>query len=239
MNMKQAWFAGWRHVFKLDPEKEITDEVLDAICNSGTDAIIVGGSSGITFENTVELMSRIRRYELDCALEVTTMDGAVPGFDGYFVPLVLNTDRSEWITGHQTEGLKQYGSFIPWEETAAQGYIILNGDATAARVSGAKTDIGQEDVIAHVRMADRLMRLPVVYIEYSGRFGDMTLVKRVKDLTAQAQLFYGGGIDSAEKARQAALAADTVIVGNIVYTDLQAALSTVAAVKEVPISAIS
>jgi len=234
--MKEAWFAGWRHAFKLDPEKEISDEALEAICNSGTDAIIVGGSSGITFENTVELMSRIRRYELDCALEVTTMDGAVPGFDGYFVPLVLNTERSEWITGHQTEGLRQYGTFIPWEETAAQGYIILNGDATAAQLSGAKTEIGHEDVIAHVRMADRLMRLPVVYLEYSGKFGDMSLVKRAKDLINQAQLFYGGGIDSADKARQAALAAHTVVVGNIIYTDLKAALSTVAAVKEAVIS---
>ena len=231
--MNGLWFSGWRHVFKLDPDRELSDEALDKICTSGTDAVIVGGSSGVTFENIVDLMARIRRYEVDCALEVSTLDGAVPGFDGYFIPLVLNTNRAEWINGWQTEGLKEYGSFVPWEETAAQGYIILNAEATAAKLTEAQTELTEEELIAHVRMADRLMRLPVIYMEYSGRFGDMQLVKRARTATAHAQLFYGGGIDNPEKARQAAEAAHTVVVGNIIYKDLDAALSTVTAVHEV------
>ncbi|CAM4305089.1 heptaprenylglyceryl phosphate synthase [Paenibacillus alkaliterrae] len=236
--MSERWFSGWRHVFKLDPDRTITDEALDAICTSGTDAIIVGGSSGITFENTVDLMARIRRYAVDCALEVSTLEGAVPGFDGYFVPLVLNTNRAEWINGRQTEGLKEYGTFVPWEETAAQGYIILNAEATAAKLTGAQTELGEDELIAHVRMADRLMQLPVIYLEYSGRFGDMQLVKRARGAVVNAQLFYGGGIDDADKARQAGEAAHTVVVGNVIYTDLTAALSTVAAVQKAPRSGL-
>jgi putative glycerol-1-phosphate prenyltransferase len=236
--MNEIWFSGWRHVFKLDPDRELSDEVLDAICTSGTDAIIVGGSSGVTFENTVDLMARIRRYSVDCALEVSTLEGAVPGFDGYFIPLVLNTNRAEWIIGRQTEGLKEYGSFVPWEETAAQGYIILNADATAAKITEAQTELSEAELIAHVRMADRLMRLPVIYLEYSGMFGDMQLVRRAKAATAHAQLFYGGGIDNAEKARQAAEAAHTVVVGNVIYSDLDAALSTVKAVRDASISSL-
>ncbi len=38
----------WNHIFKLDPAKEISDEDLDAICESGTDAVIVGGTDGVT-----------------------------------------------------------------------------------------------------------------------------------------------------------------------------------------------
>ncbi|MFF2483612.1 heptaprenylglyceryl phosphate synthase [Paenibacillus sp. NPDC058071] len=234
MNYTDAWYGNWRHVFKLDPDKEITDEALEAVCMSGTDAIIIGGSSGVTFENTVDLMARVRRYALDCVLEVSTMDGAVPGFDGYFVPIVLNTSRAEWINGKQTEGLKEYGTFVPWELTAAQGYIILNGEATAARISGADAALDAEDVVAHVRMASRLMRLPVIYIEYSGMFGDMNVLEAARGaLDGDSRLFYGGGIDNAEKAAQAARHADTVVVGNVVYTDLAAALATVAAVREV------
>lgn len=224
------WYSHWRHVFKLDPDKPISDEDLDAVCLSGTDAIIVGGSSGVTFENTVDLMSRIRRYEVDCALEVSTLEGAVPGFDGYFVPLVLNTDRAEWIIGRQLEGLKEYGTFVPWEETAAQGYLILNEEATAAKLTGAHTLLNADDIVAHVRMADRLMRLPVIYIEYSGKFGDMELLRSARQASNGARLFYGGGIDGPDKARLAAQHAHTVVVGNIVYTDLAAALSTVGAV---------
>ncbi|MFC4779484.1 heptaprenylglyceryl phosphate synthase [Paenibacillus sp. GCM10023252] len=231
--MANEWFTGWRHVFKLDPDKELTDEALDAICLSGTDAIMVGGSSGVTFENTVDLMSRIRRYEVPCALEVSSMDGAVPGFDGYFIPMVLNTDRAEWILGHQTMGLLEYGTFVPWDETAAEGYIILNGEATAAKLSGANAGLGTQEVIALTRMATRIMKLPVVYFEYSGRFGDMELVRQAAaQAGADSRVFYGGGIDSAERARQAAEAVDTVVVGNVIYTDLDKALSTVAAVKD-------
>lgn len=230
--MSSTWFSHWRHVFKLDPERMLSDEALDAICCSGTDAIIVGGSSGVTFENTIELMARIRRYEVDCALEVSTMEGAVPGFDGYFVPLVLNSGQAEWITGRQMEGLREYGAFIPWDETAAQGYIILNEEATAAKLTAARTKLDEAEFIAHVQMADRLMRLPVVYIEYSGIFGDMALLERARSVIHQAQLFYGGGIDNADKARRSAAFAHTVVVGNVIYEDLEAALSTVAAVQE-------
>ncbi|QAY67816.1 heptaprenylglyceryl phosphate synthase [Paenibacillus protaetiae] len=230
--MEGIGFNEWRHVFKLDPDKELTDEELDAVCMSGTDAIMVGGSSGVTYENTVDLMSRIRRYEVPCVLEVSSLDAAVPGFDGYLVPMVLNTDKPEWLIGHHIEGIKEYGSFIPWDKTAAEGYIILNADATAAKLTEANTNLDAADVAARVRLAARLLKLPIVYLEYSGRFGDMELVKRAAAAAGGARVFYGGGIDSAEKARQAAEVVHTVVVGNIVYADLQKALATVAAVKE-------
>ncbi|XEC95429.1 heptaprenylglyceryl phosphate synthase [Paenibacillus tarimensis] len=230
--MREALFANWRHVFKLDPERMIDDEALEAVCLSGTDAVIVGGSSGVTFDNTVDLLSRIRRYEVSCALEVSTEEG-VPGFDHYFIPIVLNSGRTEWITGKQAAAIARYGSFIPWEDTFAEGYLILNPEAEAARLTEAHTSLSAEEAIGYVRLADRLMRLPIVYIEYSGFFGDMELVGQARSLLTGGRLFYGGGIDSAEKARLAAAAADTVVVGNVVYTDLDSALETVRAVKEV------
>jgi len=229
--VNNQWYSHWQHVFKLDPDKEIDDDTLDAICMSGTDAILLGGSSGVTFENTVDLLARVRRYSVDCALEVATMDGAVPGFDGYFVPFVLNTKNADWLMFKQLEGLQQYGVFVPWEETAASGYIVLNEHSTAAKVSEAEAGLTTQEVLPYLWLADRLLRMPVIYIEYSGMFGDMELLARVSSELQQAQLFYGGGIDSADKAAQAAKYASTVIVGNVVYTDLEAALATVNAVK--------
>lgn len=231
--MDTEWFSNWQHVFKLDPDKEISDEALDQLCMSGTDAIIIGGSSGVTFENTVDLLARVRRYSVDCALEVSTMDGAVPGFDGYFVPFVLNTKEADWLMLKQLEGLQEYGHFVPWEMTSASGYIVLNEDSTAAKVSSANAKLSAQEVLPYVWMADRLLRLPVVYIEYSGMYGDMSLLARVASELQQAHLFYGGGIDHAEKAAKAAKHAKTVVVGNIVYNDLTAALATVEAVKQV------
>lgn len=227
------WTSGWRHVFKADPDKELADETLEALCTSETDAIIVGGSCGITYDNTVDLLSRIRRYETACVLEVSSMDAVVPGFDGYLIPVVLNTPDSDYIVGHHQQALRKYANVIPWDRIAAEAYIILNPDCTAARVSSARTELDAVDVTAYARVADRLLGLPLIYLEYSGAFGSMELVKQVKSALSGAQLFYGGGIDGYAKASEAASAADTIVVGNVIYTDPQAALETVRAVREI------
>ncbi|NEN82294.1 heptaprenylglyceryl phosphate synthase [Paenibacillus elgii] len=222
----------WKHVFKLDPDREISDDALERICLSGTDAVMVGGSSGVTFDNTVDLLARIRRYEVPCVLEVSDTEAIVPGFDLFMIPIVLNAGDTQWIVGRHQQALKEYGAILDWDELVPEGYIILNGDSTAARLTEADVRLDAKDVEAYARIADRLFRSPIVYLEYSGVFGDMELVGRVKQLLSQARLFYGGGIDSPEKAREAAKAAHTVVVGNAVYDDLERALATVPAVME-------
>jgi len=221
----------WRHVFKLDPERELSDEHLEQICLSGTDAIMVGGSSGVTYENTVDLMSRIRRYTVPCILEVSTDEALVPGFDYYFIPVVLNTDRGEWMTGRQQQALRDFGSMLDWSQIAAEGYVILNEDSTAAKLTGAKAPDSLKDLLAYARMADKLFRLPIFYVEYSGIYGNMEWVRRAKDVLEHTRLFYGGGIDSPEKALEAARSAHTIVVGNALYENLPQALATVAAVR--------
>ncbi|MNQ74084.1 Heptaprenylglyceryl phosphate synthase [compost metagenome] len=217
----------WKHVFKLDPDRDISDEALDRLCLSGTDAILVGGSSGVTFDNTVDLLSRIRQYEVPCALEISNQEAIVPGFDLFLIPVVLNADDPKWIVGQHHEALKEYGALLNWDEIVAEGYIILNKDATAAQLTSARTDLDAKDVAAYARMADKLFHMSIVYLEYSGTFGDMELVRRTRQVLENARLLYGGGIDSLEKAQQAAEAADTIVVGNIIYSDLEQALQTV------------
>ncbi|HZG72090.1 MAG TPA: geranylgeranylglyceryl/heptaprenylglyceryl phosphate synthase, partial [Chondromyces sp.] len=89
----------WRHVFKLDPNKEIDDLSLERICESGTDAIVIGGTDGVTLENVLDLMARVRRYNLPCVLEVSNKESITPGFDFYFIPMVLNSSNTKWVTG--------------------------------------------------------------------------------------------------------------------------------------------
>jgi len=229
--MLPSFYSHWKHVFKLDPDRPIDDEALDALCTSGTDGILVGGSSGVTYDNTVELLSRIRRYEVPCALELSDASCGVPGFDGYFIPSVLNAKASAWLIGHHVEALKNFGHMLPWESVVGEAYLVLNPDSTVARVTEANAGIGADEAIAYSHVADRLWRVPVLYVEYSGTFGDMALVRSVRNELRHARLFYGGGIDSAERAAMAAEAADTVVVGNIIYSNLAAALSTVRAVN--------
>lgn len=226
-------FGQWRHVFKLDPDKPITDEALEQIGLSGTDAILVGGSSGVTYDNTEELLIRLRAYPVTCVLEISSDEALVDGFDYYFVPTVLNTSRGEWTTGRQQQAIRDAGAYLDWNRIAAEGYVIVNGDSTAARVTDAEPPESLEDLVAYARLSDRLFGLPIFYVEYSGRFGNMEWVRKTRDVLGRARLFYGGGIDSARKAIEAARAAHTVVVGNAVYENLQEALATVEAVRSV------
>ena len=101
-------YKTWEHVFKLDPNKEISDHDLEKLCESGTDAIIVGGSDGVTLDNTLHLLSRVRQFAVDCALEISTLDAVTPGFDNYLIPTVLNSQKTEWIVKHHHEAMKLF-----------------------------------------------------------------------------------------------------------------------------------
>ncbi|HJV47412.1 MAG TPA: heptaprenylglyceryl phosphate synthase [Bacillota bacterium] len=225
-------FKQWRHIFKLDPEKDIDDRSLEAICESGTDAIVIGGTEGISFDNTIELMSRVRRFPLPCILEVSTMEAVVPGFDFYFVPLVVNAQDPKWIFGQHVEGLVEYGPFVKWEEVALEGYIVLNPSAKVAELTKSKIETSSQEIKAYARLVDQMLKLPILYLEYSGAYGDPQLVRDAKSVLKQSRLFYGGGIQNVEQAREMGAIADTIIVGNVIYENLSMALKTVSAVKE-------
>ncbi|MEF2968160.1 heptaprenylglyceryl phosphate synthase [Paenibacillus sp. M1] len=235
--MKQI-ITSWRHVFKLDPDRFLEDSALEAVCLSGTDAIMVGGSDGVTYDNTIDLLMRIRRFEVPCVLEVSDLKAVVPGFDLYMIPIVLNAGHPDWFIGQHVRAIEQYGYIIPWEQLIPEGYIVLNQEATVARITEADTALDSALAGSYAQFADKLLGLPIVYVEYSGKIGDMELVSEVWRKLNNSRLFYGGGIADAESARRAAAVCDTVVVGNAIYSDLQGALETVRAVKAGPSGAV-
>lgn len=221
----------WKHVFKLDPDKEISDEQLEKICESGTDGILVGGSDNITEDNVLNLMARIRRYLIPCVLEVSTAESIIPGFDLYFIPTVLNSKKTKWMMELHQEAVKEYGEIMNWDEVLVEGYCILNPECKAAALTDANTDLTIEDVKAYARVAENMYHLPIFYLEYSGKLGDIAVVEETKKVLNTTKLFYGGGISTPEQAKEFAQFADVVVVGNVIYENLPAALKTVDAVK--------
>ncbi|NBI31273.1 heptaprenylglyceryl phosphate synthase [Chengkuizengella marina] len=224
----------WNHIFKLDPDKKISDDHLAKICSSGTDAIMVGGSSGITYENTYDLFSRIQQYSIPTILEVSNQDAIVIGFDLYMIPIVLNASDAEWIIGNHQRAIKKYGDIMPWENILTEAYVSLNPDATVTKVTNASTDLNEEDVLSYARCAEQLFHMPIFYVEYSGVFGNIAMLKNVKKVLTNTQFFYGGGINNIQKALMAAKVADTIIVGNAIYNDIELAIETVKIKDEMP-----
>ncbi|MFA1819417.1 heptaprenylglyceryl phosphate synthase [Virgibacillus oceani] len=221
----------WKHLFKLDPAKEISDEHLELICESGTDAVIVGGTDDITLDGVLDLLSRIRRYTVPCILEISTMDAITPGFDYYYIPMVLNSKEKKWMMDIQHQAIKQYVDMMEYSEILFEGYCILNEEAKVFQHTNSILP-DEEDVLAYAYMAEKVFHLPVFYMEYSGKYGDPELVKKVKGQLNNTKLIYGGGIESIFQAREMKEYADVIVVGNIIYTDIKKALKTVKAVKD-------
>ncbi|WAA09197.1 heptaprenylglyceryl phosphate synthase [Fervidibacillus albus] len=226
-------YREWKHIFKLDPNKELSEEKLEKICESGTDAIMVGGTDGITLDQVLHLMSRVRKYAVPCVLEISSFEAITPGFDLYFIPTVLNANEAKWILKEHHRAIKEYGHFIDWREVITEGYCILNPDSKVAQLTGANTDLDEEDVLAYALLAEKMFRLPVFYLEYSGTYGDPQFVKKVKGALENTVLFYGGGITTVEQAVEMKEAADVIIVGNSIYDHFEEALKTVQAVKSI------
>ncbi len=105
---------------------------------------------------------------------------------------------------------------------------MCNADSKVAKHTKANTDLTTEDLEAYAQMVNHMYRLPVMYIEYSGIYGDVSKVQAVSEHLTETQLFYGGGISSTtSKATDTAAIADTIIVGDIIYKDIKKALKTV------------
>jgi putative glycerol-1-phosphate prenyltransferase len=221
----------WKHVFKLDPAKDIDDEILDQVCESGTDAIIVGGTDNVTLDNVLQLLSYIRRYTVPVILEISNIESVTPGFDYYFVPMVMNSNEKRWMMDIQHEAVVEYGDIINWDEMVAEGYCIMNPDAKVFKHTNCILPT-EEDAIAYARMAEHLFHLPFFYVEYSGTYGDPHLVKKVKEQLNETKLIYGGGITTKEEAEEMAQFADIIVVGNALYDNPKEALKTVKAVKK-------
>lgn len=224
-------FREWRHVFKLDPNKEITDDRLEKICESGTDAIIVGGTDGVTLEKVLDLMARIRRYTVPCVLEVSSIETVTPGFDLYFIPTIINSNDPKWITGLHHQAVKEFGEIMDWQEIVMEGYCILNKDCKAAKLTSANSELTARDVLAYAMMAEKMFHLPIFYLEYSGQYGNADLVAEVKKTLKNTTLFYGGGISTSEQAAEMAKHADVIVVGNAIYENFAKALETVKSIR--------
>ncbi|KQL34825.1 heptaprenylglyceryl phosphate synthase [Bacillus sp. FJAT-25509] len=225
-------YSQWNHIFKLDPNKEISDDELEKICESGTDAILVGGTDDVTLDATISLLVRIRRYAVPCILEVSNLEAVTPGYDFYFIPTVLNSNDPKWIIGMHQQAMKEFAHLVHAEELVMEGYCILNKDCKAAKLTSAVTDLSVEDVVAYAEVSEQLLKLPIFYLEYSGTYGSPQVVEEVSKVLNKTKLFYGGGITSTQQAIEMKQFADTIVVGNIIYENLQEALLTVKAVKE-------
>lgn len=216
----EKFWRHWRLTAKLDPDKPINSEILTVLSHPGFDAVVVGGTQGITFDNTKQLIERIRLsgYNGPLVQEISNPRAVVTGVDAYFIPFVLNASEKKWFSDYYFEALKIYGGLIDWDRVLMEGYIICNPDSAAGRVAGTGP-VGVEEAQLYAAMAEGIYNFPLLYIEYSGKFGAIDLVQAVSAGRRGIHLVYGGGITKSAMAVAMADYADTLVIGNVFYED--------------------
>ena len=224
-------WKSWNHVTKLDPDKHLTPEKITGVVTSGTDALMLSGTLNVTRENMQELLRQVAQYGLPLVVEPAGPEAVIAeGIDFLFIPSVLNTQEVRWIVGKHQQWVQQQE--IDWERVIPEAYIVLNPDSSVGKVTRSNCSLSPGEVAAYATVADRYFHFPIVYIEYSGTYGDPGVVKAVSEALDTSVLYYGGGINSPEKAAEMARFADTIVVGNAVYDQgIDVLKATVAAVR--------
>jgi phosphoglycerol geranylgeranyltransferase len=231
--MKAPW-DDWDHIVKVDPDKPLVEgETFADVCETGTDALEIGGTLDVTTEKMQRVIEACADYDVPLYQEpnnpaVVVHDDSV---DGFLVPVVLNAGNVAWISGFHKEWVRM--DDIDWDRTTTEAYIILNPESSAAQLTEANCDQSAEDVAAYAEMAERLFGQRIVYIEYSGTFGDPETVAAAEAVLDEATLFYGGGISDYDTAHTMARHADTVVVGNLLHEEgVDAVAETVDGAKD-------
>lgn len=221
----------WAHVTKLDPDKTLTEESVAEIATSGTDALMLSGTLNITRENMTALRDQVREYGLPLVVEPAGPESVIlDGVDLLYIASVMNTADIRWVVGKHKQWAMS--GTIPWEKVIPEAYIVLNPASSVGKVTGADCSISAKEVAAFAEIADQYFQFPIVYIEYSGTYGDPEMVKAAADAMEKGVLYYGGGIDSGEKAAEMAKYADTIVVGNAVYEKgIKTLIETVQAIQ--------
>ncbi len=232
--MTVPW-AEWDHIVKIDPDKTLVEgETFEDVCATGTDALEIGGTTGMTEEKMARVVEATTAYDIPVYIEPSNVGSVVhrDGLDGYLVPVVLNAGDTFWLTGAHKEWVR-LDEDIDWTSTFTEAYIVLNPDSSVASYTEADCDLDADDVAAYAEVAERMFGQQIVYIEYSGTFGDPAIVRAATDAVEEASVFYGGGVREYDAAYEMGRHADTVIVGDLVHDEgVDAVRETVEGAKD-------
>ncbi len=209
------------HFTLIDPDEQSPEEaaqIAKEAQRAGSDGILVGGS--ITDQDDLNLTVKAIKEVTD--IPVVLFPGNISGVSKYadailFMSL-LNSTNPYWITGAQAlsaPSIKKMGI-----ETIPMGYLIIEPGGTVGWVGDAKpVPRNKSDLALAYSMAAEFLGMRVVYLE-AGSGADshipLDFIMKVKKLT-DVILIVGGGIRTAEDAREVSQAgADIVITGTVV-----------------------
>lgn len=216
--------CGAIHITLIDPEKVTStqaSEIAEASSDSGTSAIMIGGSTFVSQDHLDNVVKAIKTaVKIPTILFPNNISGISCHADAIWFMSLMNSVDPYFIVGAHILGaplIKKYGI-----EPISMGYVIVGDGGTAGVVGKAiPVPYDKPELAAAHALAAQYLGMHFVYLEGgSGTKAPVPpeMIESVKSY-AEIPLVVGGGI----KTREAALAAtsagaNVIVTGNIVET---------------------
>ncbi|HEC96054.1 MAG TPA: geranylgeranylglyceryl/heptaprenylglyceryl phosphate synthase [Euryarchaeota archaeon] len=212
------------HMTLIDPEKVNGEEaarIAESAYSAGTDAIMVGGSTGFTRERFEEVVLGIKEAaNIPTIIFPSGSKSLTKYADAIFFMSLLNSESREMIVGEHVKAariIKELGL-----ETLPMGYVIIEPGMTVGKVGKAmlipRTQEGTELLVSYA-LVTQFFGMKYFYIEAgSGAYAPPPpeMVKKIREETS-ITIFVGGGIRTPESAKEIRKAgADVIVTGTIV-----------------------
>ncbi|MDA8054795.1 MAG: geranylgeranylglyceryl/heptaprenylglyceryl phosphate synthase [Thermoplasmatales archaeon] len=233
MILENIKYGRIRHLTLLDPEKNGPDNVegvVEFINRSGSDAIMVGGSTNTGPKAVDDLVGGIKRLtKKPVILFPSSPEAFSPRADAIFYLSLLNSSSLKYVVGYQVQSARLLKKSRM--EVISVAYLVFEPGMTVGKVGGAQL-IGRKDIETALdyAAAAELIGFHAIYMEAGSgapQSIDPSVVKAVcEDMTIP--VIVGGGIrdpDTAKKMLKSGAAAvvtgtvaekDPAILGNIV-----------------------
>lgn len=226
------------HFTLIDPDKTRPHEAVELVrqmVKYGTDAILVGGSIGVSQVDVDEVIKAIKEH---VKIPVIIFPGNVSGISRYadailFMSL-LNSLDPYYIVGAQLLGsviVKKFGL-----EAIPTAYIVIGEGGAAGHIGRAYgVPPGKPEIAATYALTASMLGMRFVYFERGSGVQDIVkpeTVSLTKKLVNNIFLIVGGGIRSEDKAAKLASAgADAIVTGTIIEEDPEKASRIIKAIK--------
>lgn len=213
------------HISLIDPE-EIEQSKTAAITKSleetGTNAIMIGGSTVVSISQLNETVKNIKaNTKIPVILFPNNLTGVSPYADAMWFMSLLNSSNPYFITGIQALAAPLINRIKI--ESIPLGYIIVGEGSTAAYIGQAHSiPHNMPEVATGFALAAQYLGMHFVYLEAgsgSGRPVSPKMVSMVKKYL-EIPLIVGGGIKTRQDAELIAEAgADIIVTGTIIEED--------------------
>lgn len=210
------------HMTLLDPEKQSPADagrIAAEAESAGSDALLVGGSTGVDFALVDETVREIKmKSRLPVILFPGSAKGLTPRADAIFFMSMLNSRRREFIIGQQVRGARVIQ--MMGVEPLPMAYLIVAPGMRVGEVGDADL-IQRDDTTTAISyaLAAQYLGMRLIYLEAGSGAPEHVPVAMVSAVRKETDipLIVGGGIRHPDAARDILRAgADAIVTGTIV-----------------------